>query len=105
MSLTKEVLNIVVFQYLFSFVNVIASSFLTSIEKPLESGLVAFLRSLVFVTGFLFILPIIFGNTGLWLAMPTGEFCCMLVSIPMTLSAYKKIKGKILKSIDKNNEI
>ena len=105
MLLTKEVLNIVVFQYLFSFVNVIASSFLTSIEKPLESGLVAFLRSLIFVTGFLFILPIIFGNTGLWLAMPTGEFCCMLVSIPMTLSAYKKIKGKILKLIDKNNEI
>ena len=97
--LTKEVLNIVVFQYLFSFTNIIASSFLTAVEKPLESGLVAFLRSLVFTAGFLLTLPLILGNTGLWLALPIGEFCCMLVSIPMTMIAYKKIKKRILENI------
>ena len=100
-KLTKEVLNIVVFQYLFSFVNITASSFLTAIEKPFESGVVAFLRSLVFTAGFLIILPLILGNTGLWLALPVGEFCCMLVSIPLGISAYKKIKQKILKDVDK----
>ena len=99
--LTKEVLNIVVFQYLFSFTNITASSFLTAIEKPFESGMVAFLRSLVFTAGFLVTLPFILGNTGLWLALPVGEFCCMLVSIPMGISAYKKIKRKILKDVDK----
>lgn len=96
-KLTKEVLNIVVFQYLFSFTNIIASSFLTAIEKPLESALVSFLRSLVFIAGFLVTLPLILGNVGLWLALPVGEFCCMLVSTPMTVASYKKIKGQILK--------
>ncbi len=104
-QLTKEVLNIVVFQYLFSFTNIIASSFLTSIEKPLESALVAFLRSLVFTAGFLVTLPFILGNTGLWLALPVGEFCCMLVSIPLSIYSYKKIKKKMLKDIDKTEKI
>ena len=103
--LTKEVLNIVVFQYLFSFVNITISSFLTAIEKPLESALVAFSRSLVFTAGFLFTLPFILGNTGLWLALPVGEFCCMIISIPFMIRAYKKIKFKILKSIDKTEKI
>ena len=81
--LTNEVLNIVVFQYLFSFVNITASSFLTAVEKPLESGIVAFARSLVFTAGFLLTLPLILGNTGLWLALPVGEFFCMTVSVPL----------------------
>lgn len=104
-TLTKEVLTIVVFQYLFEFVNITASSFLTAIEKPFESALVAFARSLVFVAGFLLILPLILGNTGLWLALPMGEFCCMGVSIPLVWSAYKKIKSNITKDIDKNTKI
>lgn len=103
--LTKEVLNIVVFQYLFSFVNITASSFLTAVEKPLESGVVAFARSLVFTAGFLLTLPLILGNTGLWLALPVGEFFCMTVSIPLMVFSYKKIKTKILKSIDKTAKI
>ena len=89
--LTKEVLNIVVFQYLFSFVNITASSFLTAVEKPLESGVVAFARSLVFTAGFLLTLPLILGNTGLWLALPVGEFFCMTVSVPLMVFSYKKM--------------
>lgn len=101
--LTKEVLSIVVFQYLFSFVNIIASSFLTAIEKPLESALVSFARSLVFIAGFLLTLPLILGNTGLWVALPMGEICCMLVSIPLMTISYKKIKNKILKNCEKKD--
>ena len=86
--LTKEVLNIVVFQYLFSFVNITASSFLTAVEKPLESGVVAFARSLVFTAGFLLTLPLILGNTGLWLALPVGEFFCMTVRVFLYLYGF-----------------
>ena len=103
--LTKEVLNIVVFQYLFSFINITASSFLTSVEKPLESAVVSFGRSLVFTTGFLIFLPIILGNTGLWLALPIGEICCWGISIPFMINAYKKVKIQISKDIDKNIKI
>lgn len=95
-NLTKEVLHIVVYQYLFLFINIIASSFLTSIEKPLESALISFMRSLVFTVGFLVFLPYFLGNLGLWLALPIGEFCCTLISTPLIYFYYKKIEKKIL---------
>lgn len=104
-DLTKEVLNIVVYQYLFSFINIIASSFLTASEKPLESGVVSFGRSLIFTAGFLLTLPIFLGNKGLWLALPIGELFCWGVSIPLMIITYKKVKIRIAKDIDKNVKI
>lgn len=56
--LTFDVLNIVTFQYIISFINVTAIGFLTALEKPFESMLVSFFRSLVFTVSYLFILPI-----------------------------------------------
>lgn len=104
-TLTNEVLHIVVYQYLFLFVNIIASSFLTAIEKPMESALIAIMRSLVFTVGFLLLLPLVFGNLGLWLALPVGEICCVFTSIPLMYYSYRKMKKKILKKIDKEQKI
>lgn len=90
-TLTNEVLRIVIFQYLFSFVNVMASAFLTALEKPFESVVVSLFRSLVFTVSFLFILPIFLGNTGLWLSLPAGEFSCIFISIPLMYYSFKKL--------------
>ncbi|MCD7979872.1 MAG: hypothetical protein LUF31_04775 [Fusobacterium sp.] len=98
MNLTGRALNFVVFQYLFSFVNVIISSFLTAVEKPMESAAVAMCRSLICVAGLLFILPIFLGEKGLWLALPLGELLCMVMSIPLLVVSYKKIKIRINKN-------
>ena len=99
MNLTGRALNFVVFQYLFSFVNVIISSFLTAVEKPMESAAVAMCRSLICVAGLLFILPIFLGEKGLWLALPLGELLCMVMSIPLLVISYKKIKIRITKNL------
>lgn len=98
-ALTGRALSFVVFQYLFSFVNVIISSFLTAVEKPMESAAVAMCRSLVCVAGLLFILPIFLGEKGLWLALPLGELLCMTVSVPLLITTYKKIKIRITKNL------
>ena len=99
MALTGRALSFVVFQYLFSFVNVITSSFLTAVEKPMESAAVAMCRSLICVAGLLFILPIFLGEKGLWLALPLGELLCMTVSVPLLIVSYKKIKIRITKNL------
>lgn len=90
-NLTKEVLSIVIFQYLFSFINVMASAFLTALEKPFESVIVSLFRSLIFTVIYLFTLPIFLGNTGLWLSLPLGEFTCIIISIPLMHYSFKKI--------------
>lgn len=93
--LTFDVLNIVTFQYIISFINVTAIGFLTALEKPFESMLVSFFRSLVFTVSYLFILPIFFGNSGLWLSMPIGELSCIFISIPLMHYSFNKSKKNI----------
>lgn len=91
-TLTFEVLSIVTFQYIISFINVTAIGFLTALEKPFESMLVSFFRSLVFTVSYLFILPNFFGNSGLWLSMPVGELSCIFISIPLMYYSFNKSK-------------
>jgi putative MATE family efflux protein len=90
-TLTNEVLRVVIFQYLFSFINIMASAFLTALEKPFESVVVSLFRSLIFTVTFLFLLPKLLGNVGLWLSLPAGEFSCIFISIPLMFYAFKKI--------------
>ncbi|WP_028856247.1 MATE family efflux transporter [Psychrilyobacter atlanticus] len=78
--------------YFISFINVIASAFHTAIEKPFESALIALLRSLIFVSVFLFTLPRFFGDKGIWLAIPLSEVCCLIVSYYLTNKSIKSLK-------------
>lgn len=97
MQLTGRALSFIVFQYLFSFINVIISSFLTAIEKPMESAAVAVCHSLICIAGLLIVLPLFLGEIGLWLALPLGEILCMGVSIPLMYFSYRNIKRRIEK--------
>ncbi|MGL5124907.1 MAG: MATE family efflux transporter, partial [Fusobacteriaceae bacterium] len=97
-SLTQEVITYFTFAYIFSFLNVISGAFHTAIGKPFESGLISLSRSIVFVVIPLLILPIFFGNIGIWLATPVGEFSCLFLSLPLMLKSLRKIEFDSLKS-------
>ena len=64
----------------YKFLNIISTSFLTAIEKPLESVIVSMGRSIVFIVIPLFTLPKIIGPIGIWLSIPIAESLCLLVS-------------------------
>lgn len=51
----------------------LVSAYLTSIQRPLYSGLIAIMRSLIFPIIFIFILPLIFGNIGIFIALSCAE--------------------------------
>jgi len=80
MSLAKTALFYISFAYLISFLNIISTSFLTSIEKPIESVVVSLGRSIVFIAIPLFILPDLIGAKGIWLSIPIAELMCLVVS-------------------------
>lgn len=94
-SLTNEAIAYFVFAYIFSFINIISSSFHTAIEKPLESASIACLRSLIFVGIFLFTLPSIFGAKGIWMAIPMAEVTCLIISTFMMMKSFKKIESNM----------
>ena len=94
-SLTNQAIAYFIFAYIFSFINIISSSFHTAIEKPLESASIACLRSLIFVGIFLYILPSIFGARGIWMAVPMAEFTCLIISIIMMRRSFRGIEYKM----------
>ena len=84
----------VTLHYLVSFINIVASSFHTAIERPLESVAIAVCRSIVFVLIPLFVLTPIIGQLGIWLSMPIAEVLTLLVSLPLMWWSMRRLKVK-----------
>ena len=78
--LAGQALFYISFTFLISFLNIITTSFLTAIEKPLESIIVSLGRSIVFIVIPLFTLPKLIGSRGIWLSIPIAESLCLIVS-------------------------
>ena len=83
----------VTLHYLVSFINIIASSFHTAIERPLESVIIALCRSIIFVLIPLFVLTPIIGQLGIWLSMPIAEVLTLLVSVPLMWRSLRGLKS------------
>ena len=94
-SLAKSALFYVSFAYLISFANIISTSFLTSIEKPLESVVVSMGRSIIFIVIPLFTLPNLLGAKGIWLSIPIAEILCLIVSFYLMKKAILYLEKKL----------
>jgi Na+-driven multidrug efflux pump len=99
MSLAKTALFYISFAYLISFLNIISTSFLTSIEKPIESVVVSLGRSIVFIAIPLFILPDLIGAKGIWLSIPIAELMCLIVSYFLMKKAIAQITWRLTKKL------
>lgn len=66
--------------YLISGINIYTSSFFTSLNNGLISGLSSFLRTFVFQIIAVIILPLLFGLTGIWLSMLVAEIMSLTVN-------------------------
>lgn len=80
MSLTVHAFKIYSFSFLLSGISVFGSAFFTALGDGLTSALIAFLRSLVFQTAAVMLLPLIFKMDGIWYSIIAAE----LVSAAVT---------------------
>jgi len=60
--------------------NVVASAYFTSLGDARTSALISALRSLILISIFILVLPVIFGESGVWLATPLAEAVTFVVS-------------------------
>jgi putative MATE family efflux protein len=65
--------DIIKWAFFFSGINIILSAYFTAMHRPMESVVVALSRSLVLPVLALTILPLIYGNEGLYIAIPFAE--------------------------------
>ena len=75
--------------FLFIGFNICFSAYFTSIQKPLPSALIAVLRSLIFPTFFVFLLPLYLEEIGIFIAIAISEFITLCVSL-LLWHFYKK---------------
>lgn len=66
--------------FIFLGLNILITSYLTSMQKPLYSVVIAVLRSLILPVLFIITLPNIFGNVGIFMALAVSEFLTFIVA-------------------------
>lgn len=66
--------------FIFLGLNILITSYLTSMQKPLYSVVIALLRSLILPVLFIITLPNIFGNVGIFMALAVSEFLTFIVA-------------------------
>ncbi|MBL0686876.1 MAG: MATE family efflux transporter [Sulfurospirillum sp.] len=67
--------------FLFNGVNLTISAYFTAVHKPLPSAIISVSRSLIFPLFFIFTLPLFFGNSGIFLAIPIAELFTFIIAI------------------------
>ena len=76
--------------FLFTGLNIFASSLFTALNNGVVSAAISFLRTLLFQIGAVLVLPGLVGVDGLWLATFAAESCALLVSALFVLGNRKK---------------
>ncbi|MCI8526102.1 MAG: MATE family efflux transporter [Oscillospiraceae bacterium] len=78
------------FAFLLAGFNIFASGFFTALNNGGISALISFLRTLVFQTSFILLLPVIIGANGIWWATTLAEVAAFLISMIFLIAKRKR---------------
>jgi putative MATE family efflux protein len=76
--------------FLFMGINIFGSAFFTALNNGLISALISFLRTLLFQTSAVFLLPLALGVDGVWLAAPIAEALACLLTVSFFLAERRR---------------
>ena len=76
--------------FLLSGFNIFGSSFFTALNNGIVSAAISFLRTLVFQTGAVLLLPLLFGLDGIWFSVLTAE----VVAVALTVFCMIRFKDR-----------
>lgn len=79
-AITMEDFPLYAVSFLFMGIGIFASSLFTAFSNGTVSAAISFARTFVFLVGMLLILPELWGETGIWLAVPAAELLGLAVS-------------------------
>ena len=90
LAMTTLAIQLYSISYLFNGINVFASAFFTALNDGLVSAAISFLRTLVFQIVMIFLLPVLLGLEGIWLAIVVTEVLALVVSVICFVKFRKK---------------
>lgn len=89
-ELTVSGFRIFSFSFLLAEIPIYGSSFFTALNNGFVSAAISFLRTVVFETAAVLILPLIFGINGVWFSLVAAEFVAALVTVVFYVLKQKK---------------
>lgn len=89
-EMTVHGFRIFSFRFLFAGVSIFASSFFTALSNGGVSAMISFLRTLVFQTAAILILPLIWKLDGIWISIVAAELVSFVVSLIYIAAKRKK---------------
>ncbi|MDE6731029.1 MAG: MATE family efflux transporter [Oscillospiraceae bacterium] len=89
-ELTIRAFSIFSYSFLFAGISIFSSAFFTALNDGLTSALVSFLRTLVFQTASVLLLPLLLKTEGIWAAMIVAELVAGMLSICFIFGKRKK---------------
>ena len=89
-ELTARAFKIFFCSFLLAGFNIFASAFFTALNNGAVSALISFLRTLLFQSICVLVLPIVFGINGIWWAMTVTEIFALIVSAGFIIGKLKK---------------
>ena len=92
LELTVNAFRIYSFSFLFAGIAVFGSSFFTALNNGPVSAIISFLRTLVFQTAAVLLLPLIWGVDGIWSSIIVAELLAAIITVILML-AYRKRYG------------
>ena len=91
LSMAPEIIRIYGISFIFMGVNIFVTYYLQSISRNRESFVISLGRGLVVNGILIFILPLIFGSTGIWIAITAAEFIVLIYSLVIVRKSVLKI--------------
>ncbi|MDE5577657.1 MAG: MATE family efflux transporter [Oscillospiraceae bacterium] len=92
LSLTVRGFFIFSFTFLFAGFAIFGSAFFTALNDGLTSALISFLRTLVFQTAAVLVLPLIWGIDGVWVSSVAAEFTAAAITVIFIFAKRKKYR-------------
>ncbi len=89
-ELTKHAFRLFAYSFLLAGFNIFVSSFFTALSNGGVSAAISFLRTLVFQTSCVLVLPIFFGVDGIWWAISISEVFAAVISLVFLFAMRKK---------------
>lgn len=89
-GLTVSGFRIFSFNFLFAAIPIYGSSFFTALNDGFVSATISFLRTVVFETAAVLLLPLLFGVDGIWFSLVAAEFVTGVVTLAFLASKRKK---------------
>lgn len=80
-KLASDGMHLYFFGFFFVGLNVIITSFLSSVESPAQSFCISSLRGFAAIIPVVFLLSKLFGMTGVWLAYPFAEAITLIIAV------------------------